>query len=431
MDASVSAKANLSSTFEADVREIVTAKYVRTTAASDAVCGVLASLVVEPGTEQELAKVLKLANTAGLAVIPRGGGTKLEWGNAPARADVILSMARLNRVLEHAWADLTVSVEAGCTIGNLQETLAKHGQRLALDALWAERATVGGVLSTNDSGAMRLRFGSLRDLVIGVTVALADGTVASSGGRVVKNVAGYDLPKLITGAMGTLGLITRAFFRLHPVPRYTRTVSCVTGSVREAQELMLGIQNSKLAHSGLQICCDGETRTRVDTLFEGTEEGCTAQTVQMKFMMSEATLGDAGSEVWNAREEICSVGAQDGEGNFAVAKICLLPAQIADGVDRIREFAAERVRWRVVFEATGIGWMRLDGTSAEIPAALIPLREWVEERGGSVVILRRALGMSEMDAWGASRDGLELMRAVKRQFDPMGTLNRGRFVGGI
>jgi hypothetical protein len=201
--------------------------------------------------------------------------------------------------------------------------------------------------------------------------------------------------------------------------------------VREAQELMLAIQNSKLAHSGLQICCDGETRARVDTLFEGTEEGCTAQTVQMKFMMSDATLGDAGSEVWNAREEICSVGADDSDGNFAVAKICLLPAQIADGVDRIREFAVERVRWRVVFEATGIGWMRLDGTSAEIRAALIPLREWVEERGGSLVILRRALGMSEMDAWGASRDGLELMRAVKRQFDPMGTLNRGRFVDGI
>src|SRR5229473_3401907 len=196
MDAGVSSKANLSSTFEADVRQIVTAKYVRTAAAKDVVAGVPHSFVVEPGSEEELGKILKLANAAGLAVIPRGGGTKQEWGNRLARADVILSTARLNRVIEHAWADLTASVEAGCTIGKLQETLAKHGQRLALDALWPERATVGGVLSTNDSGALRLRFGSLRDLVIGVTLALADGTVASSGGKVVKNVAGYDLPKL-------------------------------------------------------------------------------------------------------------------------------------------------------------------------------------------------------------------------------------------
>src|SRR5947209_19325481 len=125
MDASVPAKVNLSSKFEADVREIVTAQHVRTARAEDVVRGVQPSLVVEPGTEQELAKVLKLANAAGLAVIPRGGGTKLGWGSAPGRADLILSMARLNRVIDHAWADLTVNVEAGCTIAKLQEALAK------------------------------------------------------------------------------------------------------------------------------------------------------------------------------------------------------------------------------------------------------------------------------------------------------------------
>src|SRR6266478_6185493 len=306
MDASVSVKAT-ASTFEADVREIVAAKYVRTAGASDAVAGVQSRFVVEPGSEQELAKVLKLANAAGLGVTPRGGGTKLEWGNRPAQADVILSTARLHRVIEHAWADLTVSAEAGCTIAKLQETLAKHGQRLALDALWPERATVGGVLSTNDSGALRLRFGSLRDLVIGVTLALADGTVASSGGRVVKNVAGYDLPKLVTGALGTLGVITRAIFRLHPSPRERRTISCATKDTKEAQRLVLAIQNSKLAHSALQICCETEMQPRVDVLFEGTEAGLTAQVEQVKSMMG-STITDAGKDVWSARQEICSAG---------------------------------------------------------------------------------------------------------------------------
>src|SRR5713226_3569188 len=215
--------------------------YARSATAADAVAGVQPKLVVEPGTAQELAEILRLSNDAGLAVIPRGAGTKLGWGNSPGRADLILSTARLTEIIEHAWADLTVTVEAGCTIQRLQEALAQHGQRLALDPLWPEKATVGGVLSTNDSGALRLRFGALRDLIIGVTIALPDGTLASSGGKVVKNVAGYDLPKLVTGALGTLGVITQATFRLHPVPQNMRTLSINVAGMREAQQLILAL----------------------------------------------------------------------------------------------------------------------------------------------------------------------------------------------
>jgi len=427
MDSSVSSKAT-ANTFEADVREIVTAKYVRTAGESDAVAGAQPSLVVEPGSEQELAKVLKLANAAGLAVIPRGGGTKLEWGNLPERADVILSMARLNRVIEYAWADLTVSVEAGCTIGKLQETLAKHGQRLAMDALWPERATVGGVLSTNDSGALRLRFGSLRDLVIGTTLALADGTVASSGGRVVKNVAGYDLPKLVTGALGTLGIITRVFFRLHPLPKETRTISCTMEDVREAQRLVLAIQNSKLAHSALQICCGAEMQPRVDVLFEGTEAGLAAQVEQVKSMMG-STITDAGKDVWSARQEICSAGK--GNTESAVAKFTTLPAQMADTIETIARLSVGKLRWSIVAQATGIGWARFEGEISAIESELRELRAAIERSGGSLVITHRPAGISALDAWGNAGDALPLMRAVKWQFDPRGSLNPGRFVGGI
>jgi glycolate oxidase FAD binding subunit len=339
---------------------------------------------------------------------------------------VILSLARMNRVIAHAWADLTVNVEAGCTIGKLQEALARHGQQLALDALWSERATVGGVLSTNDSGVLRLRFGSLRDLVIGVTLALADGTVASSGGRVVKNVAGYDLPKLATGALGTLGVITRAFFRLHPVARETRTVSCVTADVHEAQRIVLEIQNSKMAHSALQICCAAVEQPRVDVLFEGTEAGLTAQTVQMKLMAREATLG--GGEVWTARQEICS-GA--GEGDFVTAKIVALPAEIAEAVEMIGSAAGSELQWRAVVQATGVGWLRISGPMDGLRAAMISMREWLEGRGGSLMVARRPEVIGEMDAWGNAGDAVGLMAAVKRQFDPDRTLNPGRFVDGI
>src|ERR1700751_1840354 len=269
------------STIEEKLRSIVGTEYFRAASVRDAVMGVQPQFVVEPASEQELAAVLSCANDAEIAVIPRGGATKRTWGNPPKRAGLILSTARLNRILEHAWADLTVTVEAGCTLQALQEKLAQHGQRLALDGLWPDRATIGGALSTNDSGALRLRFGPLRDLIIGVTIALPDGTLASSGGKVVKNVAGYDLPKLVTGAFGTLGVITRAIFRLHPLPRETRTISCTTANAVEAQKLVLAIQNSKLAHSALQICWGAGMQPRVDVLFEGTEAGLDAQAAQV------------------------------------------------------------------------------------------------------------------------------------------------------
>src|ERR1700719_114810 len=323
MDASVSAKSS-ASTFETDVRGIVTAKHVRTAVTSDAVAGARPILVVEPGNEQELANVLKLANAAGLAVIPRGGGSKLEWGNRPARADVIVSTARLNRVIEHAWADLTVNVEAGCTIGKLQETLAKHRQRLALDALWPERATVGGVLSTNDSGALRLRFGSLRDLVIGVTLALADGTVASSGGKVVKNVAGYDLSKLATGALGTLGVITRAVFRVHPLPKETCTLTCACDDLAEAQRMVLAVQDSKLANSALQIRFGISARPQVDVLFEATQAGLAAQISQLKSLAGNQNFADSTPAAWKARQELYSPARTEGV-SAAIAKFSSLP----------------------------------------------------------------------------------------------------------
>jgi glycolate oxidase FAD binding subunit len=356
----------------------------------------------------------------------------VEWGNRPARADVIVSTARLNRVIEHAWADLTVSVEAGCTIGKLQETLAKHRQRLALDALWPERATVGGVLSTNDSGALRLRFGSLRDLVIGVTLALADGTVASSGGRVVKNVAGYDLPKLVTGAFGTLGVITRAFFRLHPLPKETRTISCLTAGLAEAQQLVLALQNSKLAHCALQICCGVEMQEpQLDVLLEGTEAGLNAQTVEvLNVIKGLGAITDGGADVWSARQKIYAAGEIESVES-AVARFATLPAKIAETIETIARLSGTDLRWSVVAQATGIGWMYMRGPKSGLCTALVALRDWLQGREGSLMVARRPAGMTDFDAWGNGGDALPLMSAVKWQFDPQGTLNGGRFVGGI
>jgi glycolate oxidase FAD binding subunit len=430
MDAATKSEASgLHSALRYKFIALVGNEYVRATTAADAVAGAQPKLVIEPGTERELAEILRLSNEAGLAVIPRGGGTKLGWGNSPARADVILSTARITEIIEHAWADLTVTVEAGCTIQRLQETLGQHGQRLALDPLWPEKATVGGVLCTNDSGALRLRFGALRDLIIGVTIALPDGTLASSGGKVVKNVAGYDLPKLVTGAFGTLGVITRAVFRLHPLPLNSHSFSISTVNAEETQKLVLAVQDSKLAHTFLQSHFSDEKPPASDILFEGTEAGLAAQETQLRNLAAPGSVSEASNSSWTAREELW---AFSDAASAAIAKISILPANMAPTVELVeRTSRAHQVRWRALIYATGLGWLRLEGKPGALCAALTALRGELQGQDGALVALHRPSKMPAFDAWGPAGDALPLMKAVKQQLDPKNTLNPGRFVGGI
>ena len=416
------------SSFEENLRAVMGPANLRAASAVDAISSVLPEFVAEPDDEKQLAKVLSLANDAGIAVAPRGGATKLDWGNPPKRADLILSTARLNRIVEHAWADLTVTVEAGCLLQSLQKTLAQHGQRLAFDGLWPERATIGGVLSTNDSGALRLRFGALRDLIIGVTIALPDGTLASSGGKVVKNVAGYDLPKLVTGAFGTLGVITRAVFRLHPLPRAAKTFSFSAENFAVMQQHILAIQDSQLAHASLQIRGAASNSPAADILFEATDAGLAAQESQLGKLLGSARVEPASDDIWNARQDLWNSPTN----NTLQAKISLLPTDIAKTLESLKSLCDSRkVNWRIVLQATGIGMLRLEGDLNQIAAAVEQLRSELQSRGGALVVLRRPQELHSIDAWGNVGDSVSLMRAVKHQLDPKNTLNPGRFVGGI
>jgi len=414
---------------EHEFRAILASDSIRAATAAEAVCGIQPRLVLEPASEQQLAAVLRLANDRSLAVVPRGGGTKLSWGNPPSRTDIILSTAGLDKIIEHPWADLTVSVEAGCTIQKLQSALAQHGQRLALDPLWPAHATIGGVLSTNDSGSLRLRFGALRDLIIGVTLALPDGTLASSGGKVVKNVAGYDLPKLVTGALGTLAVITRAVFRLHPLPRNAKSLSISGCNLEEMQQLLLAVQDSKLAHTALQARIAEDREPVVDILFEGTEAGIAAQEIQLRELASPSPAAVAPSTVWAASQAFWS---SPDPASAAVAKITTLPASIARTIEFLEHTTNSRkAKWKLTLEATGIGWLRLEAAPENLHAVLSELRFELERDGGSLALFYRPAAMTRLDAWGKPGDAVRLMRAVKNQFDPKNTLNPGRFVAGI
>src|SRR5271156_788583 len=384
-----------------DLRALVGAENMRAATEADRVDGGLPRMVIEPGNADEVAAALKIATGAGLKVIPRGGGSKMGWGNLLRNGEsrnseirssewgsgeLILSTRRLSRVLEHAWGDMTATVEAGCTFQQFQQTLAEHGQRLALDPLWPGQSTIGGILATNDSGALRVRFGSLRDLIIGITLALPDGTLAKSGGKVVKNVAGYDLPKLATGALGTLGIITRATFRLHPLPQEACTLSCLARDAREAQRPVLAVQNSKLAHSALQIRFVESMQPQIDVLFEATQAGLTAQVEQLKLILAPSAVIDPGPAVWNARQELYSA-AKDNESGSALAKISVLPSQIAEAFEILSVLAANRARCNAVMQATGIGSVHLEAMPAVLAGVLKTLRTKLEAIGGSAMIV--------------------------------------------
>jgi glycolate oxidase FAD binding subunit len=295
----------------------------------------------------------------------------------------------------------------------MQSGLAQHGQYVALDPLWPDRATVGGIVATNDSGVLRLRYGGLRDLIIGMTIVLADGTVAHTGGKVVKNVAGYDLHKLMIGAFGTLGIITSVNFRLHAMPQCTQSFTVSAAAAEPLGGLMLKLLQAQLSTVSIQLrgsAAGFDLDVQLASLAEvlHTQAAALEAMTQSEGLSSRAT----GDEVWNARQ-------QQMIRDF-VCKGTMLPSEIARFAERVRGLGGESVT-----QATGI-------MIAGFPAAegLLPLRREMEEAGGSLMVLKQP-AEAKLDCWGTPPDSLPLMREIKRRFDPEGVLNPGRFLGRI
>jgi glycolate oxidase FAD binding subunit len=371
---------------------------------------------IAPANTEEIAAVLRYANRNSIIVAPYGGGTKQSWGS-PINPSLILQTHRLGTVREHTWQDMTCTVQAGCIWSSMQESLAKHGQFVALDPLWPDRATIGGIAATNDSGSLRLRYGSLRDLIIGMTIVLADGTIARSGGKVVKNVAGYDLHKLMTGAFGTLGVITEITFRLHSIPRHVQSFTIASSDVEGLGQLLMKILDSHLSTQSLQLrssLSGFNLDVRLATLPEVIRDQASSLSKLARSVQLEAF--DSDSDVWNARPKHF-----DQTECFAV-KAAMLPSDISPIAATIRTLGGTSVT-----QATGI-------MTASIPAAassqLEHLRVKLEAIGGSLTVLHHPAHASSVASTVPS-DTLPLMRELKHRFDPNRILNPGRFVGGI
>lgn len=388
------------------------------------------TILAAPGDVRQVSELLRFADANGIAVMPTGGGTKLGWGN-PVAAGIQLSMRRLAQLREHAWQDLTCTVEAGCRWSAMQSTLAQHGQMVALDPLWPEDATVGGILATNDSGALRLKFGGLRDLIIGMTIVLADGTVAKTGGKVVKNVAGYDLHKLMTGSFGTLGVIAEVNFRLHPAEQKPRTwtvsaTETLPADARRFAEPVAALMDSQMTPSGVQLRASAK-ECALDIRVAAVPECIAECEARIQRIFGGFKIAASDGDVWTARQQIFDSG-----GDF-VLKASVPAGETCAVISELQQWSnGEGLEIMMVGQATGLIYFGLNSAGDAAIGVIERLRTRAKSFGGSVVALRIPETLrGSFDVWGPAPNALGLMREIKHRFDPNRILNPGRFVGNI
>jgi glycolate oxidase FAD binding subunit len=407
-----------------------------------AVDGVPVARVARPGSVAEAGQVLAAAAADGLAVAFVGGGSKLGLGNPPERVDLLVSTERLDQVLEHAAGDLVVRVQGGARLADLQAALAPAGQWLALDPP-EPRATVGGVVAANASGPRRLRYGTVRDLIIGITVVLADGTVAKAGGKVVKNVAGYDLAKLFCGSLGTLGTVAEATFRLHPLPAAAAVVTLEVDSPQRVGAAVGPLLRSALEPSAVELAWpDWQLPGRLTVVFEGIRPGVEAQAAACAELLGRVgTAAVAGPGETDAALD--TLGVRPFEKADVGVKVTCPPADLAAVLEDLRAGPSPWLGPVHAHAGTGVLWVASDFGEGELEAsggrmvpalagAVTAARERLAALGGSLVLVKAPPELKRaVDAWGPAGDAVGLMRRVKERFDPDRRLSPGRFVGGI
>ena len=379
-----------------------------------------------PASPDEAGEAMRSAGAEGRRVRICGGGTKSSWGRPAEPPEVHVSTERLDRVVEHNEGDLTAVFEAGLPLARAQEALADAGQMVALDPPFglpgeAELATVGGVVATGDSGPLRHRYGAPRDLILGVTVALSDGTVARAGGKVIKNVAGYDLAKLFTGSFGTLGLIVEVVMRLHPRPPETVTAVGVSGDADALGAAASAVAHSPFGPECLDVSWDGG-HGEVMARFVGAapEAGAREVVKLMEGAGLDARLAADDDDRWDRQR------ARQRSADGAVVRVSGLASELPKVLRSAREVGASLVGRA----GLGLSWVTLgDGDVPELVSNIEGLRRRLHPFP-CVVLDAPAEVREKVEVWGDDA-AVPLMRRVKARFDGPGVCNPGIFVGGI
>jgi glycolate oxidase FAD binding subunit len=373
--------------------------------------------LIEPSTAAEMAALLARATREKLRVSVQGSGTKLDWGPPRPPADIEISTAGMHAVVAHRHGDLTATIQAGATLAVANRELARHGQWIPLDPPFRDRATVGGIVATNDSGPRRLRYGAPRDLIIGVDLVRADGVAAKAGGIVVKNVAGYDVSRLMTGSFGSLAVVTSATFKLFPIPPVSRTV-ILEAPIERLTAIASAIAAGQLTPTAIEIAT---SPVRLLARFESIEPAAVQQAadvVRLAAGASASTLaGVEEASVWESHD--ASIWNAPG----AVVKATVMPTEVGPVLAWMSESLRD-VEWNAVGRASlGILFVRVHA-NVSVQARLVnELRSRCAQGRGSAVIVRGSDDLkAAADVWGPIGDTLGVMKAIKKQFDPDGIL---------
>ncbi|MFB2897646.1 FAD-binding oxidoreductase [Aerosakkonemataceae cyanobacterium BLCC-F50] len=396
------------------------------------------SCVVYPNTQEELGEIITCAHKNRWRVLPYGNASKLSWGGLTKNIDLIISTKRLNRIVEHAIGDLTLTVEAGAKFADIQEIVAKEKQFLALDPAYPQTATIGGIVATADAGSLRQRYGGVRDMLLGISFVRYDGKIAKAGGRVVKNVAGYDLMKLFTGSFGTLGIITQVTFRLYPMSEASQTVVLIgaADSLAEANKILL-------ASALTPIAIDLLSTELVNSLGLGKGMGLIARFQSVTESVKEQSnrllevgekLGLLGSHVSGNDEVNLWQGLQDSmwevDTELAIAcKIGVLPTAAVTTLTQLDNLAPESIG--LIHASSGLGLLKFDSSKLS-SETILKMRNFCQLNSGYLTLLEAPLAWKkQLDVWGYSGNALDVMRKIKQQFDPDNIFSPHRFVAGI
>lgn len=395
--------------------------------------GLTPKAVVLPASVWEIQDVLRFAAAQHLSVIPAGSGSKLQSGNPPEKVDIVLAMTRINEVVEYEPADLTVTVEAGIQLTALQEKLADNGQFLPLNPPYASRCTLGGIVAANASGALRLRYGTARNLVLGLRVVHASGTVVKSGGKVVKNVAGYDVNKLYIGSFGTLGILTEMTLKLSPIPARQALLTAQFQNVQAAAKTGLSIVGSQTLPDFVNLLVNSEhAGPTLVTGFGGDAETVTWQLEQARRIMElNGAIGVKeveGESFQKLNDAIRAFAESENDSRTVIVQVNLKRTDIAEFAENVLTNNAEML----ALLGSGVLYLKMEQVEG-LAETLATLRERVVAAHGSLIIESAPPELKQqLDVWGPiAPRARNLMQQLKARFDERNLLNPGRFVSGI
>ena len=405
----------------------------------------LPQIAVIPDSYEEVSEIIKYCNGKKLSIIPFGSGTKTSLGNRPDSYDIALSLEKLNRIVEHNEIDFIITVQAGAKLENIQKVLNKKNQFLALDPPLTEQgATIGGIISANDSGPSRLRYHTCKEQILEIKVVRADGEIIRGGAKVVKNVAGYDLPKLFVGSLGTLGIIVEATLRVYPVAEKSITYISGINEMAELKRSITDILNADLVLTAFEITNRELSKyifqsaglrslnfpytlvLRIDNVSKAVDEQVQAVRNILKNEGIEGAVVENDKNIW---EQIRNFSFSD-ENNKAACKINVLVTDVSKVIEYIEEVTENLDLIFLISAKAGLGTIQIsvEGKNKELKMCLELLRSYVTTLRGSMIIQKLPDDFDEINSWGDFGSSYNLMKTLKINFDPKNILSPGRLI---